>query len=108
DFRGPVAIMEGRGGVVLDANHKTAHIEIPKSGVVVVTSGNALREMRQWSALSDSGKAIGVYEVGNDEVALRGGGWADRSGHAPRFEFFVGTRVEFEAFDFSRWNLEEQ
>ena len=104
DFHGPFALSEGRNGIVLDANQKMARIAIPKSGVVVVTSGSALREMRQWSALTVSGKAIGVYEVGDNDVALRGGGWAARSGQSPRFEFFVGTLEEFEAFDFVRWN----
>jgi hypothetical protein len=102
-FRGPIVIIEGRKGVVLDAEKKECHLEIPASGLVVVTSGAALREMRVRSASSVSGKPIAVDEPGDDEIALRSGGWADRTGHPPRFELFVGTLQEFEDFDFSKW-----
>lgn len=101
-YSGAFVVTEDPSGVTLDERASNCVIRIPKSGIAKVTSADAMREMRQWSAITSSGMTIPVYQSQDDQVALRGGGYAERSGHSARFEFFVGTLKDFEQFDFSQ------
>lgn len=102
-FTGPFAVIERPDGINIDAREIECRIEVPSSRVVALRSADVLREMRRWRLVTVPGKEIDVYEVGDDAQTLRGGGYFDRTGHLPRFEFFVGTLQESESFDFPNW-----
>lgn len=103
NFSGPFIMIESPNGTKLDWNSQEVQIIIPSNGVVRLKSAAGLKEMRQWSARTFSGKRIGVYEITAGEVGLRGGSYVCNNDRKPRFEFFIGTLKDFNSFDFAKW-----
>jgi hypothetical protein len=101
-FSGPFVIVERQDGLVLKSEQPTAVIHVPNSGLVLLTSFDELRLWRHHSASFAGGPPIGVYEVRDNEIALRGGGLVARNGRE-RIEYFVGTLQEFQEFSFDDW-----
>ena len=104
DFEGPFIVLMDPGGVAVDAGQDHLEFVIRPDGVHFVSSEEPLNERRQWSASYQNGRSLGVYELSDTEIGLRGGGYSSRLGRPSRFQFFVGTLQAYEKFNFSEWN----
>lgn len=105
-FAGPFVVVESFDAKPIPIDGKCYRVEVPASGVVAVSSTKPFNTMLEWRAAFFDGNVIPVYRMNDaDGVALHSNGWSDRTGHPPRFEFFVGTETEFKDFDFSAWGL---
>jgi len=82
---------------------------VPESGIAVVESASFLHEMSTWEAKFSSGQSLRTETDGehsDDTIMLRGGRFLatkSPSQTSSRYEFFVGTQDDFEAFDFDAW-----
>lgn len=106
-FTGAFVLIKSADGKELTDDNGVCRIDVPGSRVVSISTTQPLHEMRTRRAFYVSGVEIPVFEVRDDEVALRSNGLNSRDGRPARYEFFVGTQVEMRKFDFSKWNPEE-
>lgn len=108
DFSGPFVVIEDREGedVRWAAGH--ARVQLPSCGVLRVRSDEVFRVMKVYEVRRESGERVPTEDFATaNEIALRFGGWNSRSSidrGVGRFEYFVGTEPQFEAFDFSTFS----
>jgi hypothetical protein len=103
-FRGPFVIVESSDGQELTERGGITQMHITDGRVVKVKSIAVFRELRQRRASYASGGNIPVFDVRDDQIALRSNGLNSRDGGPEQLELFVGTEQEFRNCDFAKLN----
>jgi hypothetical protein len=107
-FRGGFVILKDPAALDrVESGYRSTTVKVPENGELRVRSDAFLRRYSGWSASYASGAALpldyellGRAEERTGQVALWAHGYGYGSAHGPRYDFFVGTRAEFEEFDF--------
>jgi hypothetical protein len=107
-FRGAFVILKDpASSAAIEDHYFSTTLRIPEDAVLRVPSDSFFHRGSRWSASYLNGERLPLDdELSNRpedrirQVTLWSAGFGDGSAHGPRYDFFVGTRAEFEDFDF--------